>query len=73
MKGNIIDNLSLLFQTLSLQILFQDYNNVDLMQELQRQDEFYLKKIIEQNEQIINLLTEGRNINARQDSKESRR
>jgi len=71
--NNKIDITSLILQALSLQILFQDYNNVDLMEELQRQDKFYLKTIIEQNEQIINLLMEGRNINARQDSKKSRR
>ena len=58
MKNNVIDNLSLVLQALSLQILFQDYNNSDLMQELQTQDEKYLKKIIEQNEQIIALLKE---------------
>ena len=55
---NKVDNLSLVFQALSLQLLFQDYNNYDLMQELQSQDEKYLKKIIEQNEQIIKLLNE---------------
>ena len=55
---NRVDNLSLVFQALSLQLLFQDYNNCDLMQELQSQDEKYLKKIIEQNEQIIKLLNE---------------
>ena len=55
-----IDNLSLVLQALSLQILFQDYNNSDLMQELQAQDEKYLKKIIKQNEEIIHLLKEGR-------------
>ena len=58
MKNNMVDNLSLFLQALSLQILFQDYNNSDLMQELQSQDEKYLKKIIEQNEQIIKLLKE---------------
>ena len=58
MKNNMVDNLSLVLQALSLQILFQDYNNSDLMQELQSQDEKYLKKIIEQNEQIIKLLKE---------------
>ena len=60
MKNNVVDNLSLVLQALSLQILFQDYNNRDLMQELQTQDEKYLKKIIEQNEKIISLLKEGR-------------
>jgi hypothetical protein len=58
MKNNVVDNLSLILQALSLQILFQDYNNSDLMQELQRQDSEYLEKIIKQNEQIIALLKE---------------
>lgn len=53
---NKIDNLSLILQALSLEILFKDYNNSDLMQELQTQDEKYLKKIIKQNELIIDLL-----------------
>lgn len=66
MKNNTVDNLSLVLQALSLQILFQDYNNGDLMQELQTQDEFYLKKIIEQNEKIIKLL-ERRESNGRFD------
>ena len=52
------NNLSLLLQALSLEILFKDYNNSDLMQELQTQDEKYLKKIIEQNKKIIQLLEE---------------
>lgn len=53
---NKVDNLSLVLQALSLQILFRDYNNSDLMQELQMQDEKYFKKIIEQNKEIISLL-----------------
>ena len=56
MRSSSIDNLSLVLQVLSLQILFQDYNNGDLMNELQTQDEKYLKKIISQNEEIIKLL-----------------
>lgn len=60
MKNNTVDNLSLILQALSLQILFQDYNNSDLMQELQLQDEKYLKKIIEQNQEILNILNERR-------------
>lgn len=59
MNNNAVDNLSLVLQALSLEILFKDYNNGDLMGELQRQDKEYLEKIIKQNEQIINLL-EGR-------------
>jgi len=57
---NRVDTLSLILQALSLQILFQDYNNVDLMQELQRQDTEYFEKIIQQNEQIISLLKGGK-------------
>lgn len=60
MKNNVVDNLSLILQALSLQILFQDYNNSDLMQELQKQDSEYLEKIIQQNNEIINLLKERR-------------
>ncbi len=54
-----VDNLSLILQALSLQILFKDYNNADLMQELQKQDKNYFEKIIEQNNEIIRLLKEG--------------
>ncbi len=59
MNNNIINNLSLVLQALSLQILFEDFNNSDLMQELQRQDSEYLEKIIKQNEEIISLLRKG--------------
>lgn len=58
--NNTIDRLSLLLQALSLAILFQDFNNTDLMQELQNQDTNYLTKIIAQNGEIIKLLKEGR-------------
>ena len=43
--NNIYDKLGLLLQALSLQILFQDYNNKDLMQELQKQDKEYSKLV----------------------------
>lgn len=59
MNNNLINNLSLVLQALSLQLLFEDFNNSDLMQELQRQDSEYLEKIIKQNEEIINLLRKG--------------
>lgn len=61
MNNNIVENLGLILQTLSLEILFKDYNNRDLMQELQTQDEKYLKKIIEQNNEILTLLKKGDN------------
>ena len=58
--NNQIENLSLVLQIISLELLFKDYNNSDLMQELQHQNRDYLEKIIEQNKQIISLLNEGR-------------
>ena len=57
---NNLDLGSFILQLLSLEILFKDYNNSDLMQELQNQDEKYLKKIIEQNEKILKILEERR-------------
>jgi len=61
--NNTINNLSLILQALSLQILFQDYNNSDLMQELQNQDKKYLQKIIEQNNEILKILKERSDTN----------
>ena len=54
--NNTVDRLSLLLQVLNLEILFKDFNNNDLMNELQMQDEMYLKKIIKNQEEILNLL-----------------
>lgn len=59
MRGNSVDNVSLLLQAISLEILFKDYNNSDLMQELQHQNKDYLEKIIKQNNEIISLLKKG--------------
>lgn len=56
---NNLDLTSLILQLYSVILLLQDYNNRDLMQELQLQDEKYFKKIIQQNEEIINLLKKG--------------
>lgn len=58
-KNSFVENFSLILQALSLEILFKDYNNSDLMNELQHQNRDYLEKIIEQNEKIIKLLEEG--------------
>jgi len=52
MKNNTIDISSLILQMLSLDLLFKDFNNTDLMQELQRQDKYYFEKIIKQNDEI---------------------
>ena len=59
--NNATNNLSLFLQALSVQMLFQDCNNTDLMNELQKQDKEYLEKIIKQNEEIIWLLKGGKN------------
>lgn len=61
MHSGMVDNLALVLQALSLQILFQDFNNSDLMQELQNQDSNYLQKIIEQNDRILKILEERSN------------
>lgn len=57
----MVDNLSLVLQLLSLQILFRDFNNTDLMQELQKQDTEYFEKIIENQEKILQILNEREN------------
>ena len=70
MNNSNLDWGSFILQLLSLQILFKDYNNSDLMNELQRQDSEYLEKIIKQNEQILALLRKEDN-NAREVRKEN--
>lgn len=56
MNNNLYDKLGIFLQALSLDILFKDFNNTDLMQELQKQDREYFEKILTQNEEILNLL-----------------
>lgn len=53
-----IDNISLLLQALSLEILFKDCTNNTIMEELQRQDNEYFQKIIKNQEEILQLLKE---------------
>lgn len=60
-NSNSVDIASLILQVVSLQILFQDYNNFDLMQELQTQDEKYLKTIIKNQEEILSILKRKEN------------
>lgn len=60
MNNNFVNNSSFLLQLYSVLLLLQDFNNTDLMNELQRQDNEYFEKIIEQNNEIINLLKERR-------------
>ena len=61
MNNNTINNLSLILQALSLEILFKDFNNSDLMHELQNQDNEYFEKIIKQNNEILTLLRKEEN------------
>lgn len=65
-NNDLINKLGLILQALSLQILFQDYNNTDLMQELQRQDTEYFEKIISNQEEILRILKERRDNNAQE-------
>ena len=62
---NNLDMTSLILQLYSVILLIQDYNNTDLMNELQRQDKEYLEKIIEQNNEILTLLKKGSETNGR--------
>ena len=55
-NNNFINNSSFLLQLYSVMLLIQDFNNSDLMQELQNQDNNYLRKIIKQNEEILTIL-----------------
>ena len=57
MNSNV-DLGSFILQLLSLEILFKDFNNSDLMNELQRQDSNYLEKIVKQNDEILKILKE---------------
>lgn len=58
MKSNPVDNLALVLQIISLQILFQDCTNNKIMQELQLQDERFFKRIIKNQEEILKILKE---------------
>jgi len=62
---NTVDSLSLLLQALSLEILFKDYNNYDLMRELQKQDSEYFDKLLEQQNEILKILKERSDISGR--------
>lgn len=56
---NNLERISNILQILSFEILVKDFNNTDLMQYLNHQDQL-LDKIIQQNEEIINLLKGGK-------------
>lgn len=53
---NSVDTIALILQAISLEILFRDYNNKDLMQELQHQDVNYFQRILKNQEQMLSIL-----------------
>lgn len=53
---NSIDTIALILQAISLEILFGDYNNKDLMQELQHQDVNYFQRILKNQEEMLSIL-----------------
>lgn len=53
---NNLDETSLILQLYSLILLIRDFNNTDLMRELQKQDTQYFDKIIKNQEEILTLL-----------------
>lgn len=63
MRNNSIDITSLVLQIYNLILLMQDFNNTDLMQELQKQDNEYFQKIIKNQEEILNILKERSDTN----------
>lgn len=63
MRNNSIDITSLILQIYNLVLLMQDFNNTDLMQELQKQDNEYFQKIIKNQEEILNILKERSDTN----------
>jgi hypothetical protein len=58
--NNNLDLSSFILQLISLDILFKDFNNSDLMNELQNQDRNYLERILKNQEKIISMLEERR-------------
>ena len=67
---NNLDATSLILQIYSVILLLQDYNNTDIMGELQKQDIQYFERIIKNQEEILTLLRKEDN-NAREVRKEN--
>lgn len=60
---NNIDVASLILQLYNLILLLQDFNNSDLMQELQKQDKQYFETIIKKQNEILEILKRKEDIN----------
>jgi hypothetical protein len=56
MDDRNINIASLILQLLSLDLISKDFNNSDLMKELQHQDANYFERIIKNQEEILTLL-----------------
>lgn len=54
--NNNLDKGSFLLQLYSLLIIIKDFNNSDLMNELQHQNQDYLQKILINQKEILTLL-----------------
>lgn len=57
---NNLDLTSLILQLYSVILLLQDFNNTDLMAELQKQDTQYFDRIIKNQDEILKILKERR-------------
>lgn len=57
------DNLNLILQILSFELLLKDCTNNLIMEELQKQDNEYFEKIIKNQEEILNILKERSDTN----------
>lgn len=62
---NNIDVASLILQLYNLILLLQDFNNSDLMQELQKQDKQYFETIIKKQNEILEILKRKEDINGK--------
>lgn len=61
LNNNQLQNLDItanISQLVSLLLLLKDASNNEVMDKLNEQNESYLKRIVEQNEEIIRLLKE---------------
>ena len=64
---NFYNQLTLLdafFQIMTMVMVSEDATNNDLMSELQKQDREYLEKIIENQNQILSMLSELKDMSA---------
>jgi len=61
MKSSPVDNASFLLQLLNLELLFNDFNNTDLMEKI--------NVIIRQNNQILDIFEERSEDNGRKSNK----